>query len=98
MVERGRTLANIISCYVKDNPHIWTNFLDVAAFDYNTTVHSSSGYSPFYLMYGREAREPDDLMLPARNRNLTDINMLFSQQWYGAIKIAKDRLIEVKEK
>ncbi len=49
-------------------------------------------------MYGREAREPDDLMLPARNRNLTDINMLFSQKWYGAIKIAKDRLIEAKEK
>jgi hypothetical protein len=49
-------------------------------------------------MYGREAREPDDLMPPVRNRNLTDINMIFSQQWYDAIKIAKDRLIEAKEK
>jgi hypothetical protein len=99
MVERAnRKLADIISCYVKDNPHTWTDFLDVAAFVYNTAVHSSTGYSPFYLMYGREAREPDDLMPPARNRNLTDVNMLFSQQWYDAIKIAKDRLIEAKEK
>jgi hypothetical protein len=99
MVERAnRTLADIISCYVKDNPHTWTDFLDVAAFVFNTAVHSSTGYSPFYLMYGREAREPDDLMPPARNRNLTDINMIFSQQWYDAIKIAKDRLIEAKEK
>jgi hypothetical protein len=99
MVERAnRTLADIISCYVTNNPHTWTDFLDVAAFVYNTAVHSSTGYSPFYLMYGREAREPDDLMPPARNRNLTDINMLFSQQWYDAIKIAKDRLIEAKEK
>jgi hypothetical protein len=99
MVERAnRTLAGIISCYVKDNPHTWTDFLDVAAFVYNTAVHSSTGYSPFYLMYGRKAREPDDLMPPARNRNLSDVNMLFSQQWYDAIKIAKDRLIEAKEK
>jgi hypothetical protein len=49
-------------------------------------------------MYGREAREPDDLIPPVRNRNLTDINMIFSQQWYDAIEIAKDRLEEAKEK
>jgi hypothetical protein len=49
-------------------------------------------------MYGREAREPSDLMPPARNRNLTDVNMLFSQQWYDALRIAKERLIEAKEK
>ena len=49
-------------------------------------------------MYGREAHEPDDLMPPARNRNLADINMIFSQQWYDAIEIAKDRLEGAKEK
>jgi hypothetical protein len=71
MVERAnRTLADIISCYVKDNPHTWTDFL--AAFVYNTAVHSSTGYSSFYLMYGREARKLDDSMPPALNRNLTD--------------------------
>ncbi len=37
-------------------------------------------------------------MPPARNRNLTDINIFFSQQWYDAIEIAKDRLDEAKEK
>jgi hypothetical protein len=79
-------------------PSKWSEFLDVAAFAYNTTVHSSTAYSPFYLMYGREAREPDDLIPPVRNRNLTDINMIFSQQCYDAIEIAKDRLEEAKEK
>ena len=99
MVERvNRTLADIIASYVEKEPSKWSEFLDVAAFAYNTAVHSSTGYSPFYLMYGREAREPDDLMPPARNRNLTDINMIFSQQWYDAIEIAKDRLEEAKEK
>ncbi len=53
----------------------------------------------FYLMYRREAREPDDLIPPVRNRNLTDITTIFcSQQWHDAIEIAKDRLEEAKEK
>ena len=99
MVERvNRTLADIIASYVTKEPSKWSEFLDVAAFAYNTAVHSSTGYSPFYLMYGREAREPDDLLPPARNRNLTDVNMIFSQQWYDAIEIAKARLEEAKEK
>ena len=76
----------------------WSEFLDVAAFSYNTAVHSSTGYSSFYLMYGREAREPDDLIPPVRNRILTDINMIFSQEWYDAIEIAKDRIEEAKKK
>jgi hypothetical protein len=43
-------------------------------------------------MYGREACELDDLIPPARNRNLIDINMIFLQQWYDAIEIAKKQV------
>jgi hypothetical protein len=55
MVKRAnRTLAEIIYFYVKDNRHTWTDFLDVVPFVYNTAVHSSTGYSPFYLMFVRK--------------------------------------------
>jgi hypothetical protein len=77
MVERvNRILAYMIASYVTKEPSKWSEFLDVAAFAYNTAVHSTTGYSPF-LMYGREAREPDNFIPPVRNRNLRDINMIF---------------------
>jgi hypothetical protein len=99
MVERvNRTLADIIASYVSEEPSKWSDFLPSATFAYNTAVHSSTGYSPFYLMYGREATEPQDMIQPVRNRDMTDVNMIFSQMWYDAVEKTKEKLEEAKEK
>jgi len=99
MVERvNRTLADIIASYVSKEPTKWSDFLPSTTFAYNTAVHSSTGYTPFYLMYGREATEPQDMIQPARNRNMTNVNMIFSQMWYDALDITKEKLKEAKEK
>jgi hypothetical protein len=31
-------------------------------------------------MYGRETTEPQDMIKPVRNRDLTDVNMIFSHK------------------
>jgi hypothetical protein len=98
MVERvNRTLADIIASYISEEPSKWSDFLPSATFAYNTAVHSSTGYSPFYLMYGREATEPQDMIQPVRNRDMTDVNMIFSQTWYDAVEKTKEKLEEAKE-
>jgi hypothetical protein len=99
MVERvNRTLADIIASYVSEEPSKWSEFFPSATFAYNTAVHSSTGYSPFYLMYGREATEPQDMIQPVRNRDMTDVKMIFSQMWYDAsVEKTKEKLEEAEE-
>ena len=92
-----RTLADLMASYVSEEPSKWSDFLPSATFAYNTAVHSSTGYSPFYLMYGREATEPQDMIQPVRNRDMTDVNMIFSQMWYDAVEKTKEKLEEAKE-
>ena len=40
----------------------WEECLPKVCFAYNTSVQTSTGYTPFYLMFGRQAKLPVDLM------------------------------------
>ena len=41
----------------------WDSYLEPLAFAYRVSVNDATGYSPFYLMHGREATLPLDAML-----------------------------------
>ena len=61
-VERfNGTLANMLAMYVDKNQKDWDLWLDQVLFAYRTSVHESTGATPFSLMYGREARLPVNL-------------------------------------
>ena len=65
MVERmNRTLKSILSKLVNERQDDWDMWLPQALLSYRSTVHSSTGFSPHLLMFGRETRLPIDLVAP----------------------------------
>ena len=45
----------------------WEKCLPNVCFAYNTSVQASTEYTPFYLMFGRQAKLPLDLMYGIEN-------------------------------
>ena len=63
LVERfNRTLLNLLSLAASENEHEWDLHLPMVMLAYRTSVQESTGCTPFYLMFGREARLPADVM------------------------------------
>ena len=54
LVERfNRTLLQLLRTYVEKKEE-WEKYLPLALFAYRTTIHHSTGVSPFEMMYGRK--------------------------------------------
>ena len=58
LVERfNRSLLQMLRAYVREQAD-WERFLPLVLFAYRTAVHSSTGISPFQLMFGRQPQTP----------------------------------------
>ena len=56
------TLNSLLAKWVADNQRDWDDKLPAVAFAYRTSVQETIGFTPFSLMFGREARIPADLV------------------------------------
>ena len=63
LVERfNRTLLNMLATCLKDHHFLWEDYIRPVCMAYNTSTQSTTGYTPFYLMFGRQAKLPVDIM------------------------------------
>ncbi|GFO32953.1 gypsy retrotransposon integrase-like protein 1 [Plakobranchus ocellatus] len=73
IVERFHsTLKSIIIKPSHESPSEWSRFVPAALFAYRGQVHSSTGFSPFYLLFGRAPRGPMQILSDVfLNKNLS---------------------------
>ena len=75
LVERfNRTMLAMLATCAKDNPLDWESYIRKVCMAYNTSVQASTGYTPFFLMFGRQARIPVDVMYGSPNSSQHTVN------------------------
>ena len=52
----------MLSTTIKVYPGSWENHVRAVCMAYNTSVQPTTGFTHFYLMFGRQARIPIDVM------------------------------------
>ena len=59
----------MLRAYVGKRQNDWDERLGMVEFAYNNSVHSTSGYTPFYLCYGRHSISPVNLVSQVESKN-----------------------------
>ena len=60
-------IKNYLASYVNYSDQEWDLWCREAAYAYNSSVHSSTGFTPAKLMFGRDYRVPLDVLYNVRN-------------------------------
>jgi hypothetical protein len=93
MVERfNQTLLKMLGTMDEDKKSNWKDHVGPMVHAYNATIHDSTGYSPYYLMFGRHPRLAIDALL---GLNTDDIHAKFTNEYARKLR---ERLIDAYKK
>ena len=94
LVERfNRTLLMILAMFAGENRDDWDDLLPAVMMAYRSSVHESTGFSPYRLMLGEECTFPIDVGLPQREPDVADpITTPYAVWVCGALEVAYDQV------
>ena len=97
LVERfNRTIKDMLAMYVNEDQTDWDMFLPMVVYVYNTSIHESTGFQPFEIMYGRKGQSPDNLHMQSQIVEIKDLpewNRNFQKPLKAMRDIARKRLL-----
>ena len=95
----NRTLCGMLCTLSEKAKRDWKTHLPKMAFAYNSTIHKSTGFSPFKLMFGRESALPIDFVFQGVDREPKLKNKShdqFLKEWgesmEEACKVAREKM------
>ncbi|GFO25035.1 Pol polyprotein [Plakobranchus ocellatus] len=106
VVERFHgTLKNMLRKLSYECPTCWDKYFDATLYAYRSQVHSATGFSPFYLLFGRAPRCPMAMLHDLYTRQNVSVDTYFQYHYiidlHNKIKtscrIAQDSASEVAE-
>ena len=71
VVRFNRTLLMMLAMFAGDQRDDWDDLLPAVMMAYRSSVHESTGFSPYSLMFGEECPFPMDVGLPRRTHDIT---------------------------
>ena len=94
LVERfNRTLLMMLAMFASKNREDWDDLLPAVMMAYRSSVHESTGFSPYRLMFGEECTLPMDIGLSKQQSDLPDsISSPFAVWVRDALEVAYEQV------
>ena len=85
--QMNSTLIQMLRTLTERNKQNWKDKLNKLTYAYNCTRHSVTGFSPFYLMFGRNPRLPIDFFIE-NNTDEQNTPSTYIEKWKSRMKEA----------
>ena len=93
----NQTLLGMLRTLPEEKKGHWKDHVNKLVHAYNCTPNDATGFSPFYLLFGRKPRLPIDLILGTFTQSTTTTHQDYVQKWKTAMleayKLAKEKAI-----
>ena len=94
-----RVLREYSRHYVREDQTNWDEWIPYAVYVYNTTVHTTTAYTPFELVYGFKSKVPSALReIPNVQYNYENYLRELKGRMQSTHEVARQKLISSKER